>query len=289
MYPCVGEGKSDRVSAPASLLCRPDRTYAGYVFDLDGTLYLGDDLLPGSARLLRAVRKLDRRVAFVSNNPTRTPSQYVDKLARLGVQAEESEVINTIVTTVDWVLANCPQARVYALAEAPLREALDGAGVRLCDDPRRIELVIASFDRELEYRALQIAFDALWRRPQTRFVATNPDRYCPTSTGGQPDAAAVIAALEASTERSCEAHFGKPGAVMMDAVIARLGVRVEDCVMVGDRLYTDVEAARRAGMASALVLTGETQPSQLRSLAAAERPDYVLSSIDELLPPSSIR
>lgn len=267
------------------MLCRPDAPFAGYVFDLDGTVYMGDELLPGSARLLRALRELDRHVAFVSNNPTRTPSQYVDKLNRLGIEARESEVINTIVTTVRWLRRECADARVFAIAESPLLDALDEAGVRLTEDPAEVDVVVASFDRTLEYRKLQIAFDALWRRSDTRFVATNPDRYCPTPDGGQPDAGSVIAALEAATSRRCELHFGKPGAIMMHAVLDRLGAPPEECVMVGDRLSTDMQAARQIGMRGALVLTGETRAQDLDGVSAGERPDYVLARIDQLLAP----
>jgi HAD superfamily hydrolase (TIGR01450 family) len=253
------------------------------VFDLDGTVYMGDELLPGSARVLGALRELGRDVAFVSNNPTRTPSQYVDKLTRLGIEAHESEVINTIVTTVQWLRRECADARVFAIAEPPLLDALREAGIALCEDPAQIDVVVASFDRTLDYRKLQIAFDALWRRTDTRFVATNPDRYCPTPDGGQPDAGSVIAALEAAASRSCELHFGKPGAVMMETVLDRLGAAPEECVMVGDRLSTDMEAARQIGMRSALVLTGETRAQDLGAVPDAERPDYVLARIDELL------
>jgi HAD superfamily hydrolase (TIGR01450 family) len=272
--------------SPSPLLSRPDRIFDGYAFDLDGTVYLGDELLPGSARLLAALRKLDRRVAFVSNNPTRTPLQYVDKLGKLGVQASEHEVINTVITTVDWVLAECPSARVFAIAEAPLLEALQAAGVQLSEDPAEIDLVIASFDRALEYRKLQIAFDALWRRDRARLVATNPDPYCPTPEGGEPDAAAVVAAVEACTGRTCEMHFGKPGRPMMETVARRLGVPPERCVMVGDRLSTDLAAAETAGMSGALVLSGETDMGTVERLTADERPDYLLDRIDYLLPPA---
>jgi HAD superfamily hydrolase (TIGR01450 family) len=271
--------------SPSPLLSRPDRIFDGYAFDLDGTVYLGDELLPGSARLLATLRELDRRIAFVSNNPTRTPGQYVDKLGKLGVQAGEDEVISTVVTTVDWVMAEWPDARVFAIAEAPLLQALQEAGVRLSEDPAEIDLVIASFDRSLDYRKLQIAFDALWRRDRARLVATNPDPYCPTPEGGEPDAAAVVAALEACTGRTCERHFGKPGQPMMGTVTRRLGVPPERCVMVGDRLYTDLAAADTAGMSGALVLSGETEASVVEQLPADERPDYVLTRIDHLLPP----
>jgi 4-nitrophenyl phosphatase len=269
------------LSAPVS---RPERIFAGYVFDLDGTVYLGDRLLPGSARLLEALRELGQRVTFVSNNPTRTPAEYVEKLNGLGIEVGVEEVINTVVTTVDWVTSECPDARVFAIAEQPLLDALRTAGVRLSEDPAEIDLVIASYDRSLDYGKLQVAFDALWRHERTRLVATNPDPYCPTPNGGEPDAGAVIAALEACTGRRCELHFGKPGAVMMKAVVARLQSAPEDCVVVGDRLSTDLAAARSAGADGALVLTGETDAADLAGLSGDERPDYVLERLDQLLP-----
>ncbi len=272
------------MSAPASPLSRPDRIFEGYIFDLDGTVYLGDQLLPGSARLLAALRELERRIVFVSNNPTRTPDQYVNKLTALGIKVNEHEVVNTVTTTVAWVTAECPDARVFALAEEPLLRALHDAGVHLSEDPGEIDLVIASFDRSLDYPKLQIAFDALWRRGQTRFVATNPDPYCPTPEGGQPDAGSVIAALEACTGRRCELHFGKPGEVMMNAVMRRLALPAQECVAIGDRISTDLAAAHAAGTEGALVLTGETDAAALEALRGDERPDYVLERIDQLLP-----
>ena len=270
------------MSAPSS---RPDRIFEGYIFDLDGTVYVGEDLLPGSARLLAALRELGRRVIFVSNNPTRTTSQYREKLRRLGIEVGEAEMINTVVTTVDWVTAEYPGAGVFALAEEPLLGALREAGVRLTDNPAEIDVVIASFDRSLDYAKLQTAFTALWRREQrTHFVATNPDPYCPTPSGGEPDAGSVIAALEACTGRRCELHFGKPGAVMMGAVLERLRVPAESCLVVGDRISTDLAAAHQIGASAAIVLTGETDAAGLARLDAGERPAYVLGRLDEVLP-----
>jgi len=272
------------MSAASPLLSRPTEISDGYVFDLDGTLYLGDDLLPGSARLLEALRELGRRIAFASNNPTRTPAQYVDKLRGLGIEASEHEVVNSLAVTVDWVRSQAPEARVFAIAEEPLLRALHDAGVHLSEDPAEIDLVIASFDRTLDYAKLQIAFDALWRREGTRLVATNPDRYCPTPEGGEPDAAGVIAALEATTGRRCELHFGKPGRPMMDTVLRRLGLPGERCLMVGDRLYTDLAGADRASMLGALVLTGETSADAVSALEPDAVPDFVLARVDQVLP-----
>jgi HAD superfamily hydrolase (TIGR01450 family) len=271
--------------SPGERLIPPDRLFAGYAFDLDGTLYLGEEALPGARRLLEAVRDLERRVVFVSNNPTRTPRAYVDKLEGLGISTDPTEVVNTVMTTTDWVTREAPGQAVFALAEEPLLGALRSAGVRLTDEPEEIDLVIASYDRGLDYRKLQIAFDALWLHGRARLVATNPDPFCPLPNGrGEPDAAAVTAALEACTGVGCELHFGKPGAVMMDAVASRLGRDPSDCVMVGDRLSTDVLAAKTAGMASALVMTGETTPRLLAEAGDDAQPDYVIDRVDRLLP-----
>jgi len=261
----------------------PERLYAGYVFDLDGTIYLGSELLPGAGRVLRALRELRRKVVFVSNNPTRDPEEYAVKLSDLGVAAPPSQVINTVVTTTDWLAVNAPEATVFPVSEEPLKRALRRRGIRLSEDPAEIDIVIASYDRHFDYRKLQIAFDAI--RAGARLMATNPDRFCPFPGGrGEPDAAAITAAIEACTGASCELHFGKPGPVMLQAVAAALELAPADCLLTGDRLTTDIQAAREASMASALVLTGETAPPALAEIAAEDRPDYVLDRIDRLVP-----
>lgn len=263
----------------------PDRLYAGYVFDLDGTIYLGSELLPGAARLVHALRDMDRKVVFASNNPTRDPEDYARKLSDLGLPTPASEVINTVVTTTEWLVANAPDATVFPISEEPLRRALHRRGIRLSEDPAEIDIVIASYDRQFEYRKLQIAFDAVRGDRRARLIATNPDRFCPFPDGrGEPDAAAITAAIEACTGVSCELHFGKPGPVMLNAIAEALALAPEDCVLTGDRVTTDIRAAREASMASALVLTGETDPQSLSDIPDADWPDYVLDRVDRLMP-----
>ena len=265
----------------------PDTLFQGYVFDLDGTVYLGDELLPGAARLLARLRELERRVAFVSNNPTRDPEMYVDKLRRLGVQASVPEVLNTVVTMTRWLTRNHPDATVFPIAEAPLCRALAEAGIRTSDRPEEIDLVVASYDRGFDYRKLQIAFDAIWYHRRARLVATNLDRWCPFPGGrGEPDAGAIVAAIEACTGATCEVNAGKPGPLMLEAAMELLGLEAGDCLMVGDRLSTDIAMARAAGMPSALVLTGETTAEVLAATPPEDRPTWVLDRIDRLLPPS---
>lgn len=270
----------------ASTVTAPERLYEAYLFDLDGTIYLGDDLLPGAKRLVEELRARGKPVRFLSNNPTKDPQQYADKLARLGLPTPIDEIVNTTVTMTRWLLENHPDAVVFPISEAPLKRAFEAAGIRMSDDPAEIDIVVASYDRGFNYEKLQIAFDAIWFHRRARLVATNPDRFCPFPGGrGEPDCAAVTAAVEACTGVKCEANLGKPNPAMLHAALAGLDVDLADCVMVGDRLSTDIRMGLETGMAAALVLTGETNVDDLRPLPPEDTPGIVVDRIDRLLPP----
>lgn len=263
----------------------PEMWFDAYLFDLDGTVYLGDDLLPGAREMLADLRARGARTVFLSNNPTRDPDMYVAKLERLGIPVDRSEIVNTVVSTVAWLRAEHPGAAVFPIAEPPLVRALEQAGVRISEDPAEIDIVIASYDRGFDYRKLQIAFDALWQHRRAILVTTNPDRYCPFPGGrGEPDAAGIVAALEATSGVRCSANMGKPDRIMIDAVLSLLGPDVRSAVMVGDRLETDVRMAVNAGISSALVLTGDATRADVLRCEPHLRPDYVLEGIGDLRP-----
>lgn len=259
---------------------RPEN-YDAYLFDLDGTLYLGDELLPGAAETLRGLRQAGKVVRFLSNNPTKSPQEYADKLVRMGIPAHVEEITTSLVTTVWWLRTYHPGAVVYPIGEAPLCDALRDAGFRLSDDPAEIDIVIASYDRGFTYAKLQTAFDALWYYHRAILIQTNPDRYCPFPGGhGEPDAASITAAIEACTQVRCQASMGKPSPLMLRAGLAGLDVPINRCLMTGDRLGTDIQMALDAGMDAAVVFTGETRPEDLTE---AHESVIRLTSIDELL------
>ena len=161
--------------------------------------------------------------------------------------------------------------------------------MRLTERPEEIDIVVASYDRTFDYRKLQIAFDALWQHGRARLVTTNPDAYCPMPGGhGEPDAAAISAAIVASTGVPCEVNVGKPDRIMLETAIDVLGVAAQDCIMVGDRLQTDIAMAAAAGVDSALVLTGESTRASVATVPAELRPTYVLDRIDHLLPAGAV-
>ena len=264
---------------------RPEFYYDAYLFDLDGTIYLGEELLPGAKELLDDLRDRGIQRVFLSNNPTKSPQMYLEKLGRLGIAAEPEEIVNTIISTVGWIKQHRPGSRVFPISDPPLIAALEAAGIQITDRPEEIDLVIASYDHGFNYAKLQIAFDALWKFGRAELITTNPDRFCPFPNGeGEPDAAGIVAAIEATTSVKCSYNMGKPDQIMIDVALSRISGAKERAIMVGDRPSTDIKMANNAGIHSALVLTGESKNLEFDPLKAEAEPTYVLSSIDLLIP-----
>lgn len=258
----------------------PSILYEAYIFDLDGTVYLGETLLPTAGETITYLRSLNKRTVFLSNNPTHTRYDYAAKLTRLGLPTPPEDIINSSVVMVDFLRRRLPQARLFVIGEAPLQAELAAAGFELVDEAGQVDAVIASFDRTFVYRKLQIAFDAI--RAGARFFATNADRYCPVPGGGEPDAAAIIAAIEACTSTKVEAVVGKPSPWMAQAILDLINLPPDRCLMTGDRLETDVQMGLNAGMAAALTLTGATGQAELAT--SPIRPTYIIHQLNQLIP-----
>lgn len=253
--------------------------FDAYIFDLDGTVYLGESLLPSAGETIRKLRSLRRRTLFLSNNPTRSRADYAAKLTGLGLPTEPGDVLNSSYVMVDFLRRNLPNGRLFVVGEPSLCQELRDGGFELAPDGEDVDAVIASFDRTFNYPKLQAAFDAI--RSGARFFATNADRYCPVPGGGEPDAAAMIAAIEACTDTTVEAVVGKPSQFMSQAILDVARLPPENCIMIGDRLETDVLMGNRAGMASALTLTGATSKEMMRSSSISAT--YVLKQLSDLL------
>ncbi|MBK8985769.1 MAG: HAD-IIA family hydrolase [Chloroflexi bacterium] len=254
--------------------------YDAYIFDLDGTVYLGEVLLPTAVSTITHLRSLGKRTVFLSNNPSHTREEYAAKLTRLGLPTPSDDVINSSYVMADFLKKQMPGARLFVVGEESLCGELRRAGFELTEEATAVDAVIASFDRTFTYHKLQIAFDAI--RHGARFFATNADRYCPVPGGGQPDAAAMIAAIEACTGKQVEAVVGKPSHFMAEAVLSLLNLPPERCIMTGDRLETDVLMGLNAGMSGALTLTGATDETALAQ--SAIQPTYVIRRLSDLLP-----
>jgi len=250
----------------------------GFIFDLDGTLYRGDQLIPGADEAVRCLRGLGKRLAFVSNKPIGTREEYAAKLNRLGIACSVDEVINSPLVLARYLQKHRPGAKCFPVAEEPVIKELLAHGLRISEDPKEIEVVVVAFDRTFDYRKLNIAYRASLHGAE--LIATNPDRTCPMPDYDLPDAACMIAAIEACTLRKVRPIVGKPSAIMLREGLEILGLKAGQCAMVGDRLETDMLMARRAGLAGVLVLTGVTSAADLASLRV--KPDYVLRSVADI-------
>lgn len=260
---------------------RPARIYRGYVFDLDGTVYLGDSLLPGVQETISRLRGAGSRIVYVTNKPLQTAAVYAEKLTRLGVPTPRADVVTSVDALVAYLRREHPSATVLAVAEQSAIDELEQAGFALTTTPLEAQVVVVSFDRTFDYKKLNAAFQAV-RYGGATIVATNPDPYCPTPEGGIPDCAAMLAAVEAASGAKAEAVVGKPSTHMARSLLERLGLPASDVAVVGDRLLTDVAMARSLGMTGVLVLTGATPAGGAR--AAEVQPHYVIQSLSELLP-----
>jgi len=261
----------------------------GIIFDLDGTVYLGEKALPGAVESIAELRRRGKRVLFVSNKPLEPRRAYAAKLTRLDIPTVGDDVITSGYVLGRHLANTAPDLRLYVIGEAALIEELRGHGLMVVEeigqdptlviDPAGIDAVVVAFDRTLDYRKLNTAYQTL--RQDARFFATNADKTCPMPGGAIPDAGATIAALEHISGREMELLAGKPSALMAAMILEHLDLPPERCLMVGDRLETDIRMGREAGMQTAVVLTGVTKREDVEALNLS--PDFVVEGLAALV------
>lgn len=257
---------------------RPRFPYRGWLLDLDGTIYLGERLIPGADAAVAALRAAGRRVAFLSNKPLQTRAEYAAKLSRLGVPAAPDDVINSSLVLARHLRERDPGAPVFVIGEPPMLEEMRAHGFEVRPD-EHVRWVVIAFDRTFDYAKLNTALQAVKRG--ARLIATNPDRTCPVEGGEIPDCAGMIAAVEAVTDRRVETIVGKPSPIILEVALAALGVPAADAAIVGDRIETDIVMGRRLGLGTVLVLSGVTRADDPRIAAVA--PDHVVGSVWDLV------
>jgi arabinose operon protein AraL len=252
--------------------------HRGWLFDLDGTVYRGEALVPGADETIAVLRADGRRVAFLSHKPLETRDDYARKLTRLGVPAAPDDVVNSSLVLARHLAALDAGAPIFVIGEPPLLAELRAHGFEVRAD-HRVRWVVIAFDRTFDYAKLNTALQAV--RQGARLIATNPDRTCPTEDGEIPDCAGMTAAVEAVTGARVEIVVGKPSPIILDVALARLGVPAAEAVIVGDRIETDIVMGKQRGLATVLVLTGVTRADDPRVAGIA--PDLVLPSVRDLI------
>lgn len=254
--------------------------YRGAVIDLDGTVYRGQEPLPGAPAAVDALRAAGLFLLFLSNNPTKTRTAYVDRLGGMGIETDASEILSAGTVTTEFLAAEHADDELFVIGSDGLREQLAAAGLHEIDDPAAAEVLVVSWDVEFDYHDMTAGYRAL-ADGETAFVGSDPDRVVPTGDGEMiPGSGAIINAVAGVAEREPDRVLGKPSPEAIDAAETALGIPPEDCVLVGDRLDTDIAMGERAGMTTVLVLTGVTTRDDVE--AADVSPDYVCESLADV-------
>ena len=249
-----------------------------FLLDMDGTFYLGENLIPGSLDFIRRVEETGRDFLFLTNNSSHNADFYVQRLARMGLNVGREKVLTSGEATAAVLLEKYPGKRAFVLGNEFLLEEMREAGVTV--DQTAPEIVVVGYDTTLDYKKMTAVCDFV--RAGLPYIATHPDFNCPTETGFAPDIGAIMAFIEASTGRRADLVVGKPHTGIVQAALRRTGLAVGQLAMVGDRLYTDIETGLKSGMLSILVMSGETTPEMLA--AYPNKPDLVFERLAEMIP-----
>lgn len=247
-----------------------------FLLDMDGTFYLGERLIPGALDFLHVVRSLGKKFLFLTNNSSKGPRQYVEKLKRLGADVDESHVFTSGEATALFLLERFGKTKLFLLGTKALAEIFTNHGHAVeWNEP---ELVVLGYDTELTYEKLARA--CLLIRKNLPYIATHHDVNCPSEEGPLPDAGSFIALIERSTGRLPDYVVGKPNPLMMQIVSKMFNLPPSKIAMVGDRLYTDMEFAVRSGAMAILVLSGETTLEDLKK--SPTKPHLIVENVGVL-------
>ncbi len=249
-----------------------------FLFDMDGTIYLGNQLFDFTAELLETIRKTGGRYMFMTNNSSKSVADYIDKLGAMGIDADYDDFMTSSQATAYYLKKHHPGKTLYVCGTNSLKEELRKEGFSIADDIYETQCIVMGFDTELTFRKLADVSEMLCTR-QLPYIATNPDYVCPTEFGSVPDCGSVSDMLyNVSGKRPI--FIGKPSPLMPQLAMEKWGYSPEETVVVGDRVYTDIKSGLNAGALTALVMSGETTQEILD--ASEDKPHLVLEDCSEI-------
>ncbi len=268
--PAPGAGDRERAALLAGVRL--------FILDMDGTFYLGDRRLDGALEFVRYVQEKGRKILFFTNNSSRSPEVYMERLARMDCQITREQIMTSGDVTIAYLQDRYPGRTVYLVGTPALEQCFRGAGIPLWEEGgARPDIVVVGFDTTLTYAKLEHACTFI--REGSLFLATHLDINCPTESGFIPDCGSFCAAISLSTGVEPK-YLGKPFQETVDMIRLRTGVKLEEMAFVGDRLYTDVASGVSHGAKGFLVLSGETRPEDLAG--SRIKPDGVYLSLGEM-------
>ena len=250
-----------------------------FLFDMDGTLYLGDRLYDFTKELLSTIKKQGKRYLFMTNNSSKSVEDYIKKLAKLGIEAEYSDFITSSQATAMYLKDTCPDDKLYVCGTESLKQELRNSGFTVTEVLDEVDCIVMGNDTELTFKKLDDVSRLLSTR-EVRYIATNPDYVCPTEYGSVPDCGSVCDMIFNATGKR-PLFIGKPEPAMPKIAMKMTGFKPTETAVVGDRIYTDIKSGINAGCVTVLVLSGETTLEILQE--SADKPDYCLESGADLL------
>ncbi|OGU72856.1 MAG: hypothetical protein A2V93_01795 [Ignavibacteria bacterium RBG_16_34_14] len=258
---------------------KPDLIYYNsFIFDLDGTIYRGNNIIPNADKTINILKKSGKKIVFISNKTTGSVKDYFNFLTAQGLEIELNEIINSTIVLSKYLKKNHHDEKFFAIGEKTFIDEITSSGLIYSEDPEKTDILLVTLDRTLNYEKLEIAARSLEKG--ARFFAANIDDTCPVDNGEVLDAGATISALEKRTHRKLEKNFGKPSKYMMDEVKERLGNDFSKTLLIGDRLETDIAMGNSFGLHTVLVLTGvKNFPNGNQNI----QPTFVLDSVYDLI------
>lgn len=245
----------------------------GFLLDMDGTFYLGDRLLEGALQFIDLLREQNKKFLFLTNNSSKHRRQYAEKINRLGLPLAEESVLTSGEATALYLTEKHPGARLFLVGTPSLEDEFRQHGFQLVQ--QEPQFLVLGFDTTLTYQKLWALCDFV--RAGVPYIATHPDFNCPTETGFMPDVGAMIAFVKAATGRQPDLVVGKPNRLIVDAAAVKMNLQVNQLAMIGDRLYTDIALGQASGIATILVLSGETKIEDLKD--SPFQPDYTFQNL----------
>lgn len=254
--------------------------YNLFLFDMDGTLYLGNQLYEFTKELLATIRAKGKRYLFMTNNSSKSVKDYVKKLEKLGIEATEDDFLTSSQATAYYLKLHHEGQKLYVCGTNSLKEELRKNGFVITEELEEVDCIVMGFDTELTFKKLEDVSKLLLTRENIPYIATNPDYVCPTEFGSVPDCGSVCDMIYNATKKR-PFVIGKPAALMPELAMQKFGYQKEETVVVGDRIYTDIKSGLNAGTYTILVLSGETTEEILD--ASEEKPHLVLQDAGEMI------
>lgn len=252
-----------------------------YIFDMDGTIYLGGIVFDCAVKFINSLRRANKRVMFFTNNASHSPDFYLEKLTRLGFSPDSSEILTSGNVTIEFLKRHRAGKSVYLVGTSELEEQFKNAGIApIKADSEKADIVVTSFDTSLTYAKLDSA--CRFVRNGAEYLSTHPDFNCPTENGFIPDSGAISAFVTASTGVK-PTYFGKPYAETVEMISEVTGISRDKMCIFGDRLYTDIALGKRHGVTAVLVLSGETSQADVDKADNADKPDFVYDDLGAVM------